>query len=320
MVRVGVIGAGFGAVGLTPAFRSIKGCEVVELLRPRSSWRAFLERGDLDAVAIAAPPEVQYLIARSAIEQGLHVFAEKPLAADLSKARELLALATENGVVHCVDFMFPDIAEWRKVRAMLDANALGACRHVTVDWTWFSNDLREKRSTWRSSVAEGGGALSTYVSHVFYYLEQLVGEITAATSSFGHSPDSAYGGEVGVDMLLGFRSGAKGCVHVSSSSPGRVAHSLVFQCERGVILLENSDAIVDGFRIRTFDGAGAHPVAVRSDRGRVGEDERVKIVRRVAERFVEACAARGSVSPSFADGVRVQELIELVRAAAISGG
>jgi predicted dehydrogenase len=247
----------------------------------------------------------------------MHVFAEKPLAADLEQARELCVLAKENGIVHGIDFMFPEIAEWRKAKEMLAAEELGPCRHVAVDWTWLSGDLRHDRSTWRTDVAAGGGVLSLHFSHGLHYLEHFAGKITDVACLFSHSPRSRNGGEVGVDMLLTFPDSVTGSVHVSCNSPGRVAHRLVFQCERGVIVLENSDAVVDNFSVRTYSESGEQLVAVEADTGQPGEDERAKIVRRVAERFVEACAGKGHASPSFEDGLRAHELIELARRNAV---
>src|SRR3989338_10901797 len=111
MLRVGIIGSGFGEIGLKPAFKSMRGCRVVGVCTGRKNWRAFLERDDIDAVAIAVPPRAQYEIAKATITKGLQVFSEKPLAANLAQARELFALAKKKRTVTCIDFIFPEIAE-----------------------------------------------------------------------------------------------------------------------------------------------------------------------------------------------------------------
>ena len=314
MIRIGIIGSGFGTIGLKPAFESVRGCSVVGVCEHRSDWKKFLDRNDLDAVAIAVPPRAQYEVAKAALAKGLHVFAEKPLAANLKQARELLVLAEKKKVVHGIDFMFPEIAEWQKVKELLDKKAFGALKHVSVNWDWQSGDLRYGRDTWRSDVKEGGGALAFYFSHGLNYLEYFAGTITDARASFMHSLLSKNGGEIGFDMLLRFKSGATGYAHVSSNAPGYVCHRLIFQCEMGVIVLEAKNAVVDGFTITTYSHAGKKQVAVKEDYGKKGEDERVKCVRKLAKRFVEACAGGKPMSPSFTDGVRVQELIEKIRA------
>jgi predicted dehydrogenase len=314
VTRVGVIGGGFGAIGVGPAFRSVDGCEVVALEHPREVWRSFLSNEQLDAVAIAVPPIAQHEIAAAAIERGLHVLAEKPLAATLADARELLAHAEEHRVVHGVDFIFPEIAEWRRAKQLLDDGELGACRHVSVNWTWLSNDLRLARSTWRTDVSMGGGALAQYFSHGLYYLEHILGAISDVTGSLRHDPRSANGGEVGADLRLRFESGATGAVHLACDAPGGVVHDVAFECEEGTIVLENRDSVVR-FRLRLLDVDGDRLVEVEPDPP-AGGDERIVAVRRIARRFAAACRGEGDAYPTFAHAVRVHELIETIRAGA----
>ena len=314
MLKVGIIGGGFGEIGLKPAFASIRGCKVIGLCAGRSDWRTFLDRSDLDAVALAVPPHAQYEIAKAAIAKGMHVFAEKPLAVNLKEAKELYALAKKKKVTHGIDFIFPEIAEWGKVKELLDKKRYGALEHVSVDWDWLSTDIKHGRRTWKTSVKEGGGALSFYFSHGLYYLEHFAGRIRDVRASFTYSPKSLNGGEVGVDMLLKFKGGATGDVHVSCNTPKLVRHRLTFICERGAIVLDGKNTITDKFTVTVWDMAGTHRIRVRKDTERKNEDERVKVVRKLAERFVKACKAGKQMKPSFADGLRVQELIEKIRA------
>jgi predicted dehydrogenase len=324
MLKVGIIGSGFGVIGLLPAFSSVKNCKVVALvakgsrpikgIRLYADWQAMLEDVELDALALAVPPSAQYEIAKAAILKGLHVFAEKPLAVNTREAKVLLTLARKKRIVHGIDFIFPEIAEWKKVKELLDREALGALKHVSIRWDWLSGDIRYGRSTWKTNVKEGGGVLSFYFSHGLYYLEHFAGKIIDTRSIFIHSPKSLNGGEVGVNVLLKFKGGVTGNAHVSCDSPGYIRHRLVFLCERGVITLENRNAIVDNFVIKTYTPNGGHHVSVRKDKDRWEEDERVKIVKKLAARFVDACIHKKQMVPSFVEGLRVQELIEKVRA------
>lgn len=313
-MKIGIIGSGFGEIGLLPAFKTIKNCRVVGVCTRRTDWRMFLERNDLDAIAIAVPPRAQYEIANAAMTKGLHVFAEKPLAANLAQARELLALAKKKKIVHGIDFIFPEIAEWQRVKELLDKRTFGALKHVSVNWDWQSGDIRYGRKTWRTKVSEGGGALSFYFSHGLYYLENFAGKITDTKTLFTRSPKSLNGGETGLDMLMRFENGATGDVHVSCNSPGLIRHRLTFICERGVITLESKNAVVDNFVIKTYGKGGERVMGVKKDKTLKNEDERVKIVRRLAKKFVDACIHRRQMVPSFADGVRAQELIGEIRA------
>ena len=314
MLNIGIVGSGFGSVGLLPAFKSVKGCKVVSVCTNRSQWPALLERADLDAVAIAVPPQAQYRIAKAAIKKGLHVFAEKPLTATSAQARELCVLARKKNITHGIDFIFPEIAEWKKVKSLLDSKKFGKLIHVSVQWKWQSRDSRLKKWSWRTKIKEGGGALSFYFSHGLYYLEHFAGKIIDAEVLFLYAKGNPYDGESGFDLNLKFKKGITGSICLSSDSRGQARHTLVFTCECGVIVLENKGAVVDNFIVKTYSVAGEKRVRVPKDKQLKKEDERVKIVRILAKRFVRACMRRQQMVPSFAEGLRIQELIDRIRA------
>ena len=84
ILRIGIIGSGFGLYGLLPAFNGLDNCRVVcicgkktdrlanycqsiGLKKIYSDWRDMLDNEELDAVAVAVIPAVQYEIAKVAI-------------------------------------------------------------------------------------------------------------------------------------------------------------------------------------------------------------------------------------------------------------
>lgn len=329
-LKIAIIGSGFGQYGLLPAFRAVKNCEVVAICgekRPQliqycekigfkniySDWQILLEKEKLDAVALAVTPRAQYEIAKAAIKKGLHVFAEKPLARNAREARELLSLAQKKKVTHAVDFMFPEIPEWEKAKKLLDKKALGALKHVSVNWDFLSYDVKNKIKGWKTDVSEGGGALSFYFSHGLYYLEYFAGKITEARAELTHSKESLNGAEVAADITLRFKGGITGLAHVCCNSREPTRHQVIFQCEKGDIVLENDGKVVDNFILKTLSDGKTKNIAVKKEKGREGEDERVKIVKKLAERFVDSCILGKQMAPSFKDGLRVQVLIEKIR-------
>ena len=329
MLNIGIIGSGFGVIGLLPAFSSIKGCRVVAVCAQPSrarefnceragvkniytDWRLMLENTELDAVAIAVIPSAQFQIAKVAIEKGLHVFAEKPFAANTAEAKELFELAKKKKITHGIDFMFPEIAEWKKVKTLLENESLGKLTHLSVNWDWLSGNIKNHVVSWKTKQKNGGGALSFYFSHGLYYLEHFAGRIIEAKSIFQYTP-LTNDGEAGFDIALKFRGGIAGNVHVSSNSTGFVRHQLIFQCTNGVIVLENHDAIVDRFTVTTYNAKGSRQLKVKSDIGKVGEDERVKSVRKLAHRFVHSIESATPMIPSFQHALRVEELIDVIR-------
>lgn len=335
MLRVAIVGSGFGLYGHLPAFNSITGCKVIAICGKKTErlvnycesiglkkiyrdWQEMLSKEKLDAIAIAVNPFFQYEIAKKAIEKGISVFAEKPLAVNVPQAKELLGLAKKNKITHAIDFIFPEIDLWQKAKQLIGDRALGELKHISVNWNFLSFDIKNKISSWKTNVKEGGGALSFYFSHTLYYLEYFAGEILDIKSIFSYSKESVNGGETGVDLLIEFKNEVKGCAHLHCDSRGLNNHQLIFQCERGTIILENENAITEGFTIKIYNENGVEKLLSKNVTIKKNEDERVKIVREIAAKFVDACIHNNQLVPSFKEGVRVQELIEKIRAERIS--
>ena len=331
MLKIAIIGSGFGRYGLLPAFASIPQCKVVALCGEKTQvllddcerfgveniygdWRELFRNEKLDAVALAVTPHAQYTIAKAAIKKGLHVFAEKPLALTVPQAKELLVLAKRKSIVHGMDFIFPEIPAWKKVKELIDTKTYGDLRHISVNWEFLSYDIKNKRKSWKTNASEGGGALSFYFSHGLYYLENFAGESASTSSIFTHSKESLGGAEVGVDMLLRFHSGVTGSARICCNARGIHRHSLVFQCARALIFLENANDHVSGFTITVHSEDGKKQIPTKKPEGAKARDSRVAVVRGLAARFVGCCLHGTKMHPSFVDGLRVQELIEKIRA------
>ncbi|HOD72913.1 MAG TPA: Gfo/Idh/MocA family oxidoreductase, partial [Deltaproteobacteria bacterium] len=78
------------AKALAPFADSYPGAECV------TSFQDLVKRKDIDAVAIAAPAEMHFSLAREALLSGKDVFVEKPLALSLSDAHELKDIAEKH--------------------------------------------------------------------------------------------------------------------------------------------------------------------------------------------------------------------------------
>lgn len=330
MLKVAVIGSGFGLYGLLPAFRSIENCKVVAVCADNkdrilkycqnipldniySDWKKMLDDEEIDAVAIAVIPSLQYEIATYAIKKRIHIFAEKPLTASYAKAKRLLSLAQKRNIVHSVDFIFPEIYLFRKVKDLIEEKKYGKLKHIRICWDFESYDIKNNIYSWKTDVNQGGGALSFYFSHTLYYLEYFGGEISDCKSVFLYSLNNKKQIETGVDVLLRFESGVNGYAHINSNSKRFTNHQLFFQFENGTINLENKKNVTDDFVLTIYTKKGVEVIYNSGKKIKKGEDERVKYVRFIAQRFVNSCIKETEMSPNFKDGVRVEELIEKIR-------
>lgn len=334
MVKIGIIGSGFGLYGLLPAFNSLKNCNVTSICGKKTErllrdceeiglkniytdWNEMIKREKLDAIAIAVTPSVQYEIAKECIQKGIHLFLEKPLAANLDQANELITLAKSHKVITAVDFIFPEIDEWKKVKEILDCKTFGKLQHIAISWDFLSYDIKNHISSWKTNISQGGGALAFYFSHVLYYLEYFGGKIIDIKSVLSESSESSNGGEVGVDILVKFANNINAYAHLYSNSKGLHRHQLIFHCSEGTIVLENKNSILQNFKIKMLTEKKVQNVSLVHKLSARSEDQRVKVVKKIASRFIQSCLTKQQMIPSITEGVRVQKLIEKIRSSSI---
>ena len=173
-VRVGVIGAGWGQLQIE-SFRRVRAMEVVALCDSDkaklesvakrykiattfSNHRDLLARDDVDLISIATPPGLHYAITRAAIDAGKHVVCEKPLALAENDARDLLAHAEKQNIVHAVDYEMRYLPAIAYAKELIDEEYLGQLLRVDVTMTlpvawgrehgnWAADDARGDRGT-----------------------------------------------------------------------------------------------------------------------------------------------------------------------------
>ncbi len=139
-IRVGVVGLGYWGPVLARNFASHPRTRLAALVdsdpgRLQAAGGAFkdvplfteLEESLslVDAVAIATPVSSHYALARTALENGKHLFIEKPMARTSREAKELQRLAEEKGLVIAVDHLLLYQGVVRKVREIIESGELG---------------------------------------------------------------------------------------------------------------------------------------------------------------------------------------------------
>ena len=84
-----------------------------------------LQSPDIDAVAIVTPVWTHFELAKAALENGKHVFVEKPFTSTLAQAEELIELADRKNLQIMVDHTFLFSGAVRKIRELVDNGTLG---------------------------------------------------------------------------------------------------------------------------------------------------------------------------------------------------
>ena len=141
-VRVGVIGYGYWGPNIV---RNLHGQKNVQAVRvcdksPAALARAqkaypnietvsdpleILRSPDIDAVAVITPVWAHYELAKMALENGKHVFIEKPFTSNSAQAEELIDLAARKKLTIMVDHTFLFTGAVRKIRELTESGALG---------------------------------------------------------------------------------------------------------------------------------------------------------------------------------------------------
>ena len=240
---------------------------------------------------IATPTQSHPEIGRAALEQGLHVLMEKPLAMSVGQARELISAASERSrfAVMLNQRFHP---AYGRIKALLDEGRLGPLQRFAWTMTsWYRPDVYYQVSTWRGTwPGEGGGLLINQCIHnldVLQWLVGLPGEVFAV-AGFGkyHEIDV----EDEVTATLRFADGLTGTVTASSGeAPGINQLDLVgdlatlrFDGER-IRLYASAESVAEHCQ-RTLDMFGMPEITEQA----IQPDEPVNQHQAVLQNFVNA--------------------------------
>jgi predicted dehydrogenase len=142
MIKLAVIGYGYWGPRIVRNFQATEGCEVQvicdrspePLKRAKKAFPSICVSTDLeevlsspsiDAVAVVTPVFAHFAIAKAALENGKHVFVEKPFTATAEQAEKLIDLAEKNHLQIMVDHTFLFTGAVRKIRELISEGTLG---------------------------------------------------------------------------------------------------------------------------------------------------------------------------------------------------
>jgi len=142
MITFGVIGYGYWGPNIVRNLESIESAEIVAIADTNSSARQrahkahpqitisddpdeLLASPRIDAIAIITPVWTHFDLAKAALENGKHVFVEKPFTSTAEQAEQLIDLAATKRLTIMVDHTFLFTAAVRKIKQLLEDGTLG---------------------------------------------------------------------------------------------------------------------------------------------------------------------------------------------------
>jgi predicted dehydrogenase len=334
-LRIGIAGTGFGAAVHLPALQSLPGVTVAAIAGARLDKTAEIARNhgialpcrgieellaqDLDAVTLALPATLAEMATNLALDRGLAILAEKPLA-DSAEAAEMLARRAA-GRTAVVDFEFAELPAFRALREIVASGQLGHVERIDIAWLTQSYAHRHRIWSWKTDRARKGGVVTLIGTHVLFLLEWLVGPVVitdaqennAATQSF--APTGSVGAADSVAWRGRTATGATIGVELCNNASGPPRHRWEIVGDLGRAVLENSTSdTVAGFQLSVFP-LGMPARKLPADPIPTG-DSRLPPFCALAERFVGAVRTGTTCQPDFATGARVQRLIAEIDALA----
>ena len=217
-LRAGVVGLGWAGQQHMDAYATLPGVELVAIAgmedEPRAAlgkkygltrlyrdWKDLVADGDLDVVSVAVPTFLHAPVAVGALEAGMHVLSEKPIARNAIEAQSMVDAAHAAGRVLEVAFNHRRRGDIEALKAVIVEGQIGRPYYARAIWlrrsgipalgSWFTN--REM---------SGGGPLIDIGVHVLDYTLHLFGEPRVLTvSAVTHS-------ELGVRGRGGSKTGS----------------------------------------------------------------------------------------------------------------
>src|SRR5947208_8521138 len=143
MIKFGVIGYGYWVPNVVRNLRVIDGSEVVLVCDKspdarRASQKAhpgipvsadaaeLVSSTEIDAIAVVTPLWTHYELVKAALENGKHVFVEKPFTSSVEEAEELIELAIRKNLKIMVDHTFLFTGAVKKIHQLLEEGVLGS--------------------------------------------------------------------------------------------------------------------------------------------------------------------------------------------------
>jgi predicted dehydrogenase len=316
-LRVGLIGA--GGIGRThlASYDRVREAQIVAItdINEQTARAAaqqvgaqvfrdvqqMLNQTDLDAVDICTPPSAHLEAALLAIERGLHVLCEKPLAHHPDAARQMVRAAEEKGVrlmtAFCHRFHPPIVA----LKRIIQAGELG---EVVMFRNRFAGPFKGVEERWFSDKeVAGGGVLMDTSVHSIDLFRFLVGEVTRVQAvtrqtnpAIGEVEDTAV-------VLLSTEDNRMGVVEASWVLAAGFNVVEVYGTE-GAAMVHYWDGFKSRYKTNTM--SEWQPLE------EVGPDRFVGEI----QHFVDACLGRTELQVTGYDGYRAVQIVYEAYAAA----
>ncbi len=297
-----------------------------------TDYREMLDKVKLDAVVIAVPDNMHYPISMAALDAGLHVLCEKPMASNLQQAKAMLVKAEAIQVKHMVYFTYRWMPQVRYMQQLLSEDFLGKPYHA--HFQYIEGYGRKPQYQWKWDSAYGLGILGDLGSHMIDLARLALGEVARVQAhlvTHVHRPNpqgTTYDPACDAAMLtLQFKNGAHATIQVSAvAQVGE--HRAILYGEKGALDLNYWFDSPFSVRVARNDEDAFQVLPIPAELvGGVDENQpwfprAIQLFTQPSfgtRAFVDCIIEDKPATPNFFDGVKAQAVIDAAIAADRSG-
>jgi|SRR5215469_235301 len=321
-VKFGVIGYGYWGPNVVRNLQSLTGAEITAVCDKSSAARKRVHKNspnlyvtsdaselvsssDTDAVAIVTPVWTHYELAKSALENGKHVFVEKPFTSNTKQAEELIELAEQKNLKIMVDHTFLFTGAVKKIRQLLQEGSLGKIYYydsTRVNLGLFQHDVN---------------VIWDLAPHDLSIMDDILEKRPEALVATGQTHLNAH--EDVAYITIYFPDNLIAHINVNWLSPVKVRTTLI-GCEKKMLVWNDLEAdekvkVYDkGVNITNSEGLYQLLVNYRSGDMWAPQLEQVEALRQELSYFVDCIVNRRTPFNDGSAGLRVVKLLEAANA------
>jgi predicted dehydrogenase len=294
-----------------------------------TDYRDMIAGGNLDALIVASSNDSHRPITMAALDAGLHVLCEKPLALNAAQAREMAARAKSAGLKNTVPFTYRYMPSFRYLKQLVDAGYIGQPYHLNM--RYYADYGRDPKYQWVfDEEIAGSGVIADLGPHWLHLARWFYGEITGLScyrttlvrrelrpdgSDYPRADDSAA-------ITVRFASGAYGVLQVSTvewagTKFGQTQHLELHGSDGTLYSMVDWDNVQEVKGVRASEkGLQTLPIpdalwnGARRDTVHNTYRDVFRQQDNMAREFITAILEGKPVYPDFAEGARVQELLD----------
>jgi predicted dehydrogenase len=215
------------------AARRFRDCDV----DPTAS--AALARNDIDAVVLAATPQVHYELSLEALARGLHVFVEKPPTVTRQQLERLVRAAGERNLVTCVGHNLRHTTAAHQMRCVIEDNATSSSfgKPTAIEMRYHASKPLGDRWGLNSPLRS---FLLSHANHAIDFMIYQLGPISRVNAAL------ASGGKGGIALAAQFvfESAAVGTLLATSLAPHFAISSSIVSDQAKIVKLESLSEVV----------------------------------------------------------------------------